>query len=106
MPPAVAACILADVAAGLDYAHRKADAEGRPLGIVHCDVSPPNVMLSYEGFVKILDFGVARARFANPPSEKRLRGKPRYMAPEQTRGLIRRPRRPTCSRSASCAGSS
>jgi serine/threonine protein kinase/tetratricopeptide (TPR) repeat protein len=88
MPPAVACCILADVAAGLDYAHRKADAEGRPLGIVHCDVSPQNVMLSYEGFIKILDFGVARARFANPPREKRLRGKPRYMAPEQTRGLI------------------
>jgi len=88
MPPAVACCILGDVAAGLDYAHRKADAEGRPLGIVHCDVSPQNVMLSYEGFIKILDFGVARARFANPPREKRLRGKPRYMAPEQTRGLV------------------
>ena len=87
-PPAVACSILADVAAGLDYAHRKADGEGRPLGIVHCDVSPQNVMLSFEGFIKILDFGVARARFANPPREKRLRGKPRYMAPEQTRGLI------------------
>ena len=87
MPPAVACCILADLAAGLDYAHRKADAEGRPLGIVHCDVSPQNIMLSFEGFVKILDFGVSRARFSNPPKEKRLRGKPRYMAPEQTRGL-------------------
>src|SRR5262245_9406111 len=86
LPPAVACYILADVAAGLDYAHHKADAEGRPLGIVHCDVSPQNVMLSFEGFVKILDFGVSRARFANPPREKRLRGKPRYMAPEQTRG--------------------
>ncbi|HEU5054893.1 MAG TPA: protein kinase, partial [Kofleriaceae bacterium] len=88
MPPAVACCILSDVAAGLDYAHRKTDGEGRPLGIVHCDVSPQNVMLSFEGFIKILDFGVARARFANPPREKRLRGKPRYMAPEQTRGLV------------------
>jgi serine/threonine protein kinase/tetratricopeptide (TPR) repeat protein len=85
-PAPVACYILADLAAGLDYAHRKADGEGRPLGIVHCDVSPQNVMLSWEGFVKILDFGVARARFANPPREKRLRGKPRYMAPEQTRG--------------------
>jgi serine/threonine protein kinase len=53
MPPAVACCILADLAAGLDYAHRKADAEGRPLGIVHCDVSPQNIMLSFEGFVKM-----------------------------------------------------
>ncbi len=86
LPPSVACYILGDLASGLDYAHRKADGEGRPLGIVHCDVSPQNVMLSYEGFVKILDFGVARARFANPPREKRLRGKPRYMAPEQTRG--------------------
>ncbi|HTE49247.1 MAG TPA: protein kinase [Kofleriaceae bacterium] len=86
LPTSVACYILADLAAGLDYAHHKTDGEGRPLGIVHCDVSPQNVMLSYEGFVKILDFGVARARFANPPREKRLRGKPRYMAPEQTRG--------------------
>jgi tetratricopeptide (TPR) repeat protein len=86
LPPSVACYILGDLASGLDYAHRKADGAGRPLAIVHCDVSPQNVMLSFEGFVKILDFGVARARFANPPREKRLRGKPRYMAPEQTRG--------------------
>src|SRR4029078_11394464 len=88
MPPAVACSILADVAARLHHPPRTAYAPGRPLGSVHCDVSPQNVMLSFEGFIKILDFGVARARFANPPREKRLRGKPRYMAPAQTRGLI------------------
>ncbi|MCA9673618.1 MAG: serine/threonine protein kinase, partial [Myxococcales bacterium] len=86
LPTALAAYVIAEVAAGLDYAHRKADPQGRPLGIVHCDVSPANVMLSAEGFVKILDFGVARASFGSQPAERRLRGKPRYMAPEQTRG--------------------
>lgn len=85
LPIGVACHVLADVAAGLDYAHRKHDAQQRSLGIVHCDVSPQNVMLSYEGFVKILDFGVSRARFSGD-FRGRLRGKPRYMAPEQTRG--------------------
>ena len=86
MPASLSAYLLSEVAAGLDYAHRKTDREGAPLGIVHCDVSPHNVLLSREGFVKILDFGVARARFVAAPSSRRLRGKPRYMAPEQTRG--------------------
>jgi serine/threonine protein kinase/predicted ATPase len=86
IPLPIACYIVADLAAGLDYAHRKVDAEGRSLGIVHCDVSPHNVMLSDEGFIKILDFGVARAHFALTPEERRLRGKPRYMAPEQTLG--------------------
>ena len=91
LPAPIACYIVADLAAGLDYAHRKTDGEGRSLGIVHCDVSPHNVMLSYEGFVKILDFGVARARFATTTEERRLRGKPRYMAPEQTRGEVPSP---------------
>jgi hypothetical protein len=76
------------VAAGLDYAHRKTDVQGRPLAIVHCDVSPQNIMLSREGFVKILDFGVARARFGISHRDRRLRGKPRYMSPEQARGEV------------------
>ena len=84
-PMPVAAYVITEIAAGLDYAHRKTDLLGAPLHIVHCDVSPANVMLSFEGFVKILDFGIARASFAGD-AEKRLRGKPRYMAPEQTRG--------------------
>jgi serine/threonine protein kinase/tetratricopeptide (TPR) repeat protein len=88
LPISLSCYILADVGAGLDYAHRKKDLQRRPLGIVHCDVSPQNVMLSNDGFVKILDFGVARARFAGAPKTRRLRGKPRYMAPEQTRGEV------------------
>jgi tetratricopeptide (TPR) repeat protein/tRNA A-37 threonylcarbamoyl transferase component Bud32 len=85
--PAKLAChIVAEVAAGLDFAHRKTDEVGRPLGIVHCDVSPANIMLSTDGYVKILDFGVARASFASELDQGRLRGKPRYMSPEQTDG--------------------
>ena len=86
LPATLAAYVIAEVATGLDYAHRKRDAQGAPLGIVHCDVSPANVMLSTEGYVKILDFGVARASFASAVERRRLRGKPRYMAPEQTYG--------------------
>ncbi len=86
LPVPTACYVIAEVGAGLDYAHRKTDGTGRPLGIVHCDVSPANVMLSDDGYVKILDFGVARASFASAVEQRRLRGKPRYMAPEQTRG--------------------
>ena len=86
LPTTVASYIISEVAAGLDYAHRKSDGFGRALGIVHCDVSPSNVMLSTDGYVKILDFGIARASFASALERRRLRGKPRYMSPEQTRG--------------------
>ncbi|MBS1118124.1 MAG: serine/threonine protein kinase with repeat [Deltaproteobacteria bacterium] len=88
LPPSVpvAAYIIAEVAQGLDYAHRKTDGYGGSLAIVHCDVSPANVMLSTDGYVKILDFGIARATFASALERRRLRGKPRYMAPEQTVG--------------------
>ena len=82
----MSAYIIAEVAQGLDYAHRKTDGYGGSLGIVHCDVSPSNVMLSTDGYVKILDFGIARATFASALERRRLRGKPRYMAPEQTLG--------------------
>lgn len=90
LPVPLACYVIAEVATGLDYAHRKSDHHGRSLAIVHCDVSPQNVMLSYDGYVKVLDFGVARARFGTQQTTRRLRGKPRYMAPEQTLG-----RRPT-----------
>jgi serine/threonine-protein kinase len=86
-PPSVAlACqILADVAVGLDYAHGRCDAGGRTLGIVHADVSPRNVMVAFEGYVKLLDFGIGRARFTAAPEEGRLCGTPQYMAPERAR---------------------
>ena len=86
VPVPLAAYIVSEVASGLDYAHRKTDIYGGSLNIVHCDVSPSNVMLSLDGYVKILDFGIARATFASALERRRLRGKPRYMAPEQTYG--------------------
>jgi serine/threonine protein kinase len=76
------------VCEGLDYAHRKKDAGGRDLNIVHRDVSPQNLLISYEGEVKIIDFGIAKA--ANKASKTQagiLKGKFGYMSPEQVRGL-------------------
>src|SRR5215813_10747605 len=54
--------IMAEACKGLDYAHRKVGADGKPLGIIHRDISPPNVLLSFDGTVKVGDFGVAKAR--------------------------------------------
>lgn len=80
-----AACfIAAEAAQGLDYAHRKKDEEGRPLGIVHRDVSPQNVLLSNEGAVKVSDFGLVKAadNVVQTGSGVPI-GKISYMAPEQ-----------------------
>jgi tRNA A-37 threonylcarbamoyl transferase component Bud32 len=71
---------------GLSYAHRKQDANGNPLKIVHCDVSPDNCLVSWEGEVKLLDFGIARAAAESQLSnykEGMLMGKLGYVAPEQ-----------------------
>ena len=56
--------VASEVAKGLDHAHRRRDEQMRPLGIVHRDVSPQNVLLSIEGEVKVTDFGIAKARGA------------------------------------------
>jgi serine/threonine protein kinase len=69
---------------GLAYAHRKADPAGKPLQIVHCDVSPDNCLLSWEGELKLLDFGIARAATGlSNYKEGMLMGKLGYVAPEQ-----------------------
>ncbi|WP_437599273.1 protein kinase [Sorangium sp. So ce590] len=84
MPFEHAITIAAGVAAGLHYAHEKVGFDGRPLDIVHRDVSPHNVFVTYDGAVKILDFGIAKA--ANRVNETRdgaLKGKVPYMSPEQ-----------------------
>ena len=79
------AWIIAEAAKGLHYAHEKKDEAGQPLEIVHRDVSPQNVLLSFEGAVKIADFGIASARlFAEEQGV--LKGKFGYMSPEQARG--------------------
>jgi serine/threonine protein kinase len=73
---------------GLDYAHRKKDRSGRPLGIIHRDVSPQNCLVSYEGQVKMIDFGIAKAASRNTKTQAGvLKGKFGYMSPEQVRGL-------------------
>lgn len=79
--------IVAQVCAGLDYVHRKKDLTGRDLNLVHRDISPQNILISYEGEVKVVDFGIAKA--ATQSSETRtgvLKGKLSYMAPEQAWG--------------------
>lgn len=87
LPAAAAAFVCAEVATGLDYAHRKRDEQGRPLEIVHRDVSPHNVLLSIEGAVKIADFGVARAADNTLRTRAGIQvGKLVYMAPEQAAG--------------------
>ncbi|HSN13935.1 MAG TPA: serine/threonine-protein kinase [Anaeromyxobacteraceae bacterium] len=69
---------------GLDYAHKKTDSSGEPLHIVHCDVSPDNALVSFEGEVKLLDFGIARAATGlSNYKEGMLMGKLGYVAPEQ-----------------------
>jgi hypothetical protein len=84
MPPAIALFIAREIASGLAYAHRRTDAEGNSLSLVHCDISPPNVMLSYEGEIKIIDFGIARrAQRLSQTDPSRGFGKFGYMSPEQ-----------------------
>lgn len=85
VPPYVAAYIIAEVAKGLHYAHERRDEGGAPLEIVHRDVSPQNVLLSFEGAIKVADFGIASANlFREEPGV--LKGKTAYMSPEQARG--------------------
>ncbi|MCP3143065.1 protein kinase [Pyxidicoccus sp. QH1ED-7-1] len=86
VPAPVALFIGQRMAEGLGYAHRKAGPDGTPLGIVHRDVSPHNVMVSYEGEVKVIDFGLAksaaRSKYTLPAT---VMGKLGYMSPEQVR---------------------
>jgi serine/threonine-protein kinase len=83
----LAVCIARDVAAALDYAHHLRDLAGKPLGLVHRDVSPANIMLSFGGTVKLLDFGVAKVETPGQQTHAGvIKGKLGYIAPEQLRG--------------------
>jgi serine/threonine-protein kinase len=87
LPAPHALGIIADVLEGLDYAHRRDDENGKPLCIVHRDVSPSNVLISYEGEVKLCDFGIAAANdVVKEDATEALKGKAGYMSPEHARG--------------------
>ena len=86
-PPTVVLTIMADVCAGLDYAHDRADRDGNPLNIIHRDLKPGNIMVSRSGEVKIADFGTAKAKTnVKKTAVGFTRGTPAYMSPEQVAG--------------------
>ena len=88
MPVAQACFIVMKLCEGLDYAHNKRDQAGRELHLVHRDVSPQNVLVSFEGEVKVIDFGIAKAaNKGNKTQAGILKGKFGYMSPEQVRGI-------------------
>jgi serine/threonine-protein kinase len=77
--------IICEVLMGLEYAHGLTDFQGRPLGIVHRDVSPQNVFLTYDGRVKLLDFGIAKAASSEQTRAGMVKGRLAYMPAEQLR---------------------
>ncbi len=84
LPKELAVFITSRIARGLAYAHAKTDKDGKPLGIVHRDVSFKNIMIAFEGDVKLTDFGIAKARgFLTDQEGEVVAGKPDYMSPEQ-----------------------
>ncbi len=86
IPCAVAAYVAAEVAAGADYAHNRRDERGVPLGIIHRDLNPHNVLVGYGGEVKIADFGIAKVRaHAKTTAAGVIKGKLTYLSPEQAR---------------------
>ena len=88
VPLAVALTIIVGSAAALQHAHDRVGVDGKPLAIVHRDVSPSNLMVSFEGHTKIVDFGVAKAADRMTETQSgTVKGKMGYMAPEQCQGL-------------------
>src|ERR1700678_2509202 len=84
LPKELAVFITSRIARGLAYAHSKTDKDGKPLGIVHRDISFKNILIAFEGDVKVTDFGIAKARgFLTDQEGEVVAGKADYMSPEQ-----------------------
>jgi eukaryotic-like serine/threonine-protein kinase len=87
LPMGLVLRVVAEAAAGLDYAHHARDAHGQPLRLVHRDVSPQNILVGFDGGVKVIDFGVAKAAGSSSNTATGvLKGKYPYMSPEQAAG--------------------
>jgi serine/threonine-protein kinase len=87
VPPVVAAYVGREICRALDYMHRFRDADGTPLGLVHRDVTPSNIILTPAGAVKLLDFGIAKfAKALQSTQSGVIKGKSGYLSPEQLRG--------------------
>jgi len=93
LPVSLATYVVSQMCTGLHHAHALKDTEGKALGLVHRDVSPQNVMVLYDGGVKLLDFGIAKAKERlTETTTSGMKGKYAYMSPEQCQGLSVDPR--------------
>ena len=86
VPLGCAMAMVSAAAAGLHYAHERRGPDKRPLGIVHRDISPSNILVGYDGSIKVVDFGIAKASARQETRSSSLKGKISYMSPEQCKG--------------------
>jgi len=88
LPMDVALTIVAAAARGLHHAHEQRDIEGKPLGLVHRDISPSNILIGYDGSVRVTDFGISKAAARTDRTRgSMMKGKVGYMSPEQCQGI-------------------